>query len=122
MSSLRLRLTGSIQLDLLRKTQGSYVDGIWVAGTEDVVTIAANIQPLKEAELAIMPEADRTKVWLKLYSPSPIRTDKQGTDGHDADQFVFEGDRFKVMKVEHYSMGVQDHYKAVAARVEISAK
>lgn len=115
-------LTKKIPLNLLRKTAGSYVDGEWVEGTQTTVPIEVNIQPLKEAELMLLPEADRGKQWWKMYSASEIRMDKQGTSGWSADEFVYQGDRYKVMKVENTSMGILNHWKALAARTELSAE
>lgn len=118
----RFLLTKKIPLDLLRKTAGSYVDGEWVEGTETTVPVEVNIQPLKEAELLFLPEADRGKQWWKVYSASEIRMDKQGDSGWSADEFVYQGDRYKVMKVENTSMGILNHWKALAARMELSAE
>lgn len=115
-------LTKKIPLDLLRKTAGSYVDGEWVEGTETTVPVEVNIQPLKEAELLLLPEADRGKQWWKMYSASEIRMDKQGTSGWSADEFIYQGDRYKVMKVENYQMSILNHWKALAARLELSAE
>ena len=115
-------LTKKIPLTLIRSAAGSYVDGEWVEGTETNVSIDVNIQPLKEAELLLLPEADRGKQWWKMYSASEIRMDKQGTSGWSADEFVYQGDRYKVMKVENYAMSILNHYKALAARMELSAE
>ena len=115
-------LTKKIPLDLLRKTAGSYVDGEWVEGTETNIPIEVNIQPLKEAELLLLPEADRGRQWWKMYSASEIRMDKQGASGWAADEFVYQGDRYKVMKVENTMMGILNHFKALAARMELSAQ
>lgn len=114
-------LTKKIPLTLIRSSAGSYVDGEWVEGTETNITIDVNIQPLKPSELLILPEADRSRQWWKVYSASEIRMDKQGTSGWSADEFVYQGDRYKVMKVENYSMGILNHFRALAARMEISA-
>lgn len=113
-------LTKKIPLDFFRKTQGQYVDGEWVEGVESTVTLEVNIQPLKEAELMLLPEADRGKQWWKIYCAEQIRMDKQGDTGWDADEFVYQGDRYKVMKVENYAMGILNHFKALAARMELT--
>ena len=118
----QFKLTKKIPLTLIRSSAGSYVDGEWVEGTETSVPIEVNIQPLKEAELMLLPEADRGKQWWKVYSASEIRMDKQGTSGWAADEFVYQGDRYKVMKVENYQMSILDHYRALAARMELSAE
>lgn len=117
----RFLLTKKIPLDILRKTAGQFVNGRWVDGAETIVPIEVNIQPLKEAELMLLPEADRAKQWYKVYSASEIRIDRQGANGWSADEFVFEGERYKFMKVEHYSMGILNHWKGLAARKELSA-
>lgn len=118
----RFQLTKKIPLTLIRKAAGEYVSGRWVEGLETLVPIEVNIQPMKEEELLILPEADRARQWYKVYSDSEIRADKQGVGGYSADEFEFEGDRYKVMKVRHYSMGILNHFRAMAARVELSAK
>ena len=115
-------LTKKIPLTLYRTTQGSYVDGEWVEGTEAEVPVEVNIQPFKDEDLLLLPESDRAREWYKLYCADEIRMDKQGTSGWQADEFVWEGDRYKVMKVKHYPMSILDHYRATAARLEISAE
>ena len=114
-------LTKKIPLTIIRSTQGSYVNGEWVEGTETQVPLEVNIQPFKDQDLLLLPEADRSREWYKIYCANEIRMDKQGTSGWSADEFVYEGDRYKVMKVKFYKMGILDHYKAHAARLEISA-
>lgn len=120
MSSLILNLTGKIPITLLRKVQGAWVNGKWVEGIETPVVIDVNIQPIKGHELLMFPEADRTKEWYKLYSASEIRTDKEGTNGWEADEFVYEGQRYKVVKTQTHRMGLLNHTKAWAARIELT--
>ena len=115
-------LTKKIPLTIYRTSaQGTYVDGEWVEGTETQVPLEVNIQPFKDQDLLLLPEADRSREWYKIYCADEIRMDKQGTSGWSADEFVYEGNRYKVMKVKFYEMGILDHYRATAARLEISA-
>lgn len=114
-------LTKKIPLTIIRSTQGGYVNGGWVEGTETQVPLEVNIQPFKDQDLLLLPEADRSREWYKIYCADEIRMDKQGTSGWSADEFVYEGNRYKVMKVKFYEMGILDHYRATAARLEISA-
>lgn len=118
----RFLLTKTIPLTILRKTKGSYVNGDWVEGVETKVPLDVNIQPFKDEDLLLLPEAGRSREWYKLYCADEIRMDKQGDDGWAADEFVYEGDRYKVMKVRSYHMGTLDHFRATAARMEISAE
>lgn len=113
-------LVHKIPLTIERRTAGGYVDGDWVEGTLTNIPIEVNIQPAKDHELLMLPESERSKEWYKLYSTSEIRTQLEGTGGHDADEFVFEGKRFKVMKARHYGMGVLDHFRGLAVRIELT--
>ena len=115
-------LTKKIPLTVYRTTaQGSYVNGSWVAGSTVEVVREVNIQPFKDEELLLLPEADRSREWYKLYCAEDFIADKPGTSGTIADEFVWNGDRYKVMKVKAYGMSVLDHYKVHAARLEVSA-
>jgi hypothetical protein len=113
-------LTKKIPITILRRVAGTYVDGDWVEGTTSNVPIEVNIQPARDHELMIFPESERSKEWYKLYSASEMRTQLEGVGGYDADEFVFEGKRFKVMKVRHYGMGILDHFRAFAVRIELT--
>lgn len=120
MSIPSFSLTRKIPLTLLRKVQGAWVNGKWVEGTETEVEIQVNIQPVKPHELLQFPEADRSREWYKVYSASDMRTDREGADGWEADEFMFEGQRYKVMKTSTYRMQILDHCKAWAARIELT--
>ena len=123
MLKLQFLLTKKIPLTIYRTTQGSYVDGEWVEGTEVEVPLEVNIQPFRDKDLLLLPESDRSREWYKLYCVDEVRMDKQGVAGWQADEFILDGDRYKVMKVKPYDkMGILDHWKAHAARLEVSAE
>jgi hypothetical protein len=105
----------------LKRSQGSYVNGKWIDGIATSTTIEANVQPTPAKELALLPEADRTKEWITVYSVSEMRTAKEGSGGWTADLIVWKGNNYKVMKSQHWEMGTLDHYKAMASREPISA-
>ena len=117
MSQPRFSLTKTVPLTLKRpSTVGGYVDGVWQEATTSDVVIQANIQPVKDEELMLFPESERSKEWYKIYSTSEIKTTKEGVGGWDADRFQWKGDWYRVMKVRVYQMGILDHYRAMAAR------
>ncbi len=113
-------LTKTVPLTIYRKTQGSYVDGEWVDGTETEVALNVNIQPLKPSELLQLPESERTKQWYKVYCADEIRTELEGASGWDADEFVWQGSRYRVMKSKNYAMSTLDHYCVYAARISLT--
>lgn len=126
MTSPTFQLTKKIPITLHRRVKGSYVNGIWVDGATSDVVIEANVQPMKDHELMLMPEAERSKEWLKVYSASEIRAQVEGTNGWDSDEFEFDSMEdgktyiFKIMKVRRYKMSILDHWRAIACRKEIT--
>ena len=116
-------LTKKIPLTVYRTSaQGTYVDGEWVAASADEVIREVNIQPFKDEELLLLPEADRSREWYKLYCAEDLIADKPGASGTIADEFIWNGDRYKVMKVKRYQMQTLDHFRAMASRLEVSAE
>lgn len=115
-------LTHKIPLTIYRRSAGSFVDGDWVEGSTTEVGIYVNIQPLKPYEILQLPESERTRVWWKLYSADLLRTEKEGPGGYDADEFIFKGDRYKVMKVDNWleGMSILEHCRAQAVRIELT--
>lgn len=113
-----LQATGRVTLVLNRPTGsgGAYVEGIWVATATTPVDIQANVQPAGYKETMILEATDRSKKAMKLYSPDPIYGEEENENG--ADEFEWEGDTFRIMKVLNYSMGFLDHFKAIAVMKE----
>lgn len=115
------RWVGKVKLPIERATPGQWIGGRWVEGEAVEVEIEANVQPLKFHEILQMPEGDRTKEWIKIYSAEELYTSQEGADGRQADIILWEGKKFKVMQCHHYNMGVLDHFSARAAREPVSA-
>lgn len=115
-------LTHKIPLTIFRKSEGSYVNGRWVEGSTSEIVLQVNIQPLKPYEILMLPEADRTRTWVKFYSADYARTLKEGEGGWAADEFIWKNDRYKIMKVDDWTngMGILEHVKIQAARIELT--
>lgn len=115
-------LTHKIPLTIFRKSEGSYVNGRWVEGSISEIVLQVNIQPLKPYEILMLPEADRTRAWVKFYSADYARTLKEGTGGWSADEFIWKNGRYKIMKVDDWTngMGILEHVEIQAARIELT--
>lgn len=116
-------LTKKLPITVYRKGKDTVVKGRPVPAVETSFVVEANVQPFNYRDLMVLPESDRTKEWIKVYVATSeiLRTARQGSDGYDADEVLWNGERFKVMRLQSYAMGVLDHVKAICARVEISA-
>lgn len=113
-------LTKTVPITVYRRSQGSYVDGVWTDGIETSTVVNVNIQPLKPSEIMMMPESERTKEWYKLYSAEELKTLQEGNSGWSADEFTWNGYRYRVMKVYSFGMGTLNHFKAWAARIPVT--
>ena len=117
-----LLLVGNTTLDVTRTSAQTWVNGRPVPGTSEVVQIVANVQPvLKSTDTLLLPEADRSKAVLKVYTRGDaLRQLREGSGGWSADRFMWDGELYEVMKVINYGMGVLNHYKALCSRVEVT--
>lgn len=117
-----LFLVGRTTLDVTRTQASTYVNGRPVPGTSEVVQVVCNVQPvLKSSDTLMLPEADRSKACLKVYTNGgALKSLREGGNGLSADRFYWDGDLYEVMKVISYKMGTLDHFKAVCMRVELT--
>lgn len=117
-----LFLVGNTTLQVTRTTATQYVNGRPVPGTSEVVEVVCNVQPvLKSSDTILLPESDRSKACLKVYTKgSELKALKEGGNGWAPDRFIWKGDLYEVMKVISYDMGVLNHYKAICMRVELT--
>lgn len=111
---------GRTTLQVTRRQAATYDRGRPVPGTEEVVEVVCNVQPvLKATDTLLLPEADRSKASIKVYTQGDeLRALKEGDGGWAADRFEWQGDVYEVMKVINYAMGVLNHHKAICQRVE----
>jgi hypothetical protein len=117
MSIPQFTLTKKIPLTIYRREAGDYVNGRWVEGALVPIIREVNIQPLKPAEILMLPEADRTRESYKLYCAEDLREQLEGPNGYDSDEFDWQGGRYKVMKRLNFAMGTLDHWKVIASRI-----
>lgn len=116
------QLTNKVPVKATRVSAGAWVGGRWVEGEGKEIIINGNVQPLRFHEILQLPESDRTKEWIKIYSAEEMYTEQESAeDGRSADIIHWQGKDFKVMQCRHYSMGILDHYAALAARIPVSA-
>lgn len=117
-----LLLTGQTTLDVIRREAETIVRGRPSPGVESIVQVVCNVQPvLKLTDTYLLPEADRSRATLKVYTKgASLRERTEGVNGFAADRFYWKGQLFEVMKVIDYDMGVLNHYKALCMRVELT--
>lgn len=102
---------------ITRSAAGSYVDGRFVDGATEEISIVASIQQDRPRpdELLHLPESDRTREAVRIYTNTALRTANE-TNGTIADYLTWDGEQWEVVKVESWVLGIV-HYKAIALRV-----
>ena len=95
---------------------GSYVNRRWVAGASSTSTISASVQPAGPRDLMHLPEGDRTKGAVKIYTDSEL-SEGDESQGFDPDQITWNGEQWEVQQVWRNALGI-GHHKAMAVRVE----
>lgn len=120
MSIAQFSLVNKVPILISRHEQDTYVKGKPVEGAETLVTIQANVHPFSDYQVMMLPEADRTKSWVWLFTSDLVRQKKEGVSGNGADRFDWLGDTYEVRAVQTYVMRIQDHREARCVRVELS--
>lgn len=105
---------------LRRYEAGEYVKGRWVAGgTYTETSIIASIQPVTGKERELLPEGERTKEVIRIYTKYGLRQaiEQQNVKG---DQISYKGRVYEVRMVETWDFDWNDmaHFKAIAVMVE----
>ena len=95
---------------------GSYgTDGLYVMPSSTTVPMRGNIQPMGDSEILLMPEGDRLKECIVVYSDQKLYAEME-TNQRPADVVQYNGNRYKVVKVKDYSqvpIGLK-HYRSQA--------
>lgn len=118
---LLLPLTGSVSIAVTRVSEGSWDKGIHVPAEPKTIYLKASVQPLlKGTDLQMLPEGDRMREVIKIYTTQPLYARSEGVSGQTPDIVIYRNKRYEVMKVIEYTMGALDHFKAIAVRKEIT--
>jgi len=120
MSIAQFSLVRKVPITILRHSEGTFVDGDWVEGPETEVVVQANVHPFSDYQVSILPESDRSRSWMWMFTSDLVRQKKEGVGGYGADRFLWDGDMYEVMKTQNFKMGVQDHFEIQAARIELT--
>lgn len=102
----------------LRRTAAGSRDalGDFVAGTTSTSSIKASVQPLTGKDADSLPEGERHKDWLKLYTRTELRPVSQHA-GSAGDRVEVDGITYEVRTVKRYR-AVCPHYRADVVRTQ----
>lgn len=98
---------------------GGYTGGVYVAGAPQTFTVQMSIQPMNGKEVLKLPEAQRTRQWVKGYSSEALFTSEQAAS-KKADHVSLNGRVFEVMTVEYWESAgntIVPYWKVTMAEV-----
>lgn len=101
---------------------GTRVKGVWTNGDLAApVTFTASIQPLTYADTMKLPEGERTKDYVRIYTTTQLRQTSE-QDKTKGDIVDFKGRRYEVQKVAGWPdvppTSDLTHFKFIASRFE----
>ena len=93
-------------------------DGRFTAGALTDTTIQASVQPVNGQELQTLPEGDRQRDWLKVYTLATLKTNNQHTQ-IPADRIVIDTIVYEVRQVWPWrTRAPLPHFKAFIVRLQ----
>jgi len=100
----------------LRSAAGVYTSGKWVPGAESTIDLVGSAQPATPNELLQLPEGDRTRATIAVWTNTALYTANEGT-ATPPDRIVWAGEQWEVQKVNQWDLGLA-HCHVLATRVE----
>lgn len=102
----------------ITRVKGESVTGRFQETKRETRTITGVICPMKTKELELLPEGDRNKGGITIYTLEPLYgtrlNQKTGKDGYFADEVTYHGEQWKV--VDDSNRSESGFYKANAVR------
>ena len=98
--------------------EGSWNKGEFQPPTKLTRDVVASVQPMNASDIFKLPEGERTKEWLKMYTEDRI-FESQEDRNQQADVVIRDGKRFKVKGVANYNIGTSlPHYKVMLCKMD----
>jgi hypothetical protein len=107
----------SVIVTLTRSAPGSYsATGFYSADSTTDSEVLAIIAPASPRELEMLPEGERTKEVISVFTKEQLRTLVEGTGGTPADRITYNGKVWEVKQVNDYGSQA-GYYFALATRL-----
>lgn len=106
------------ELNVYRKSDGSFIDGYWQDGEESSFNILASVQGTDAEVLQTLPEGYRTRESYTLFTDSELKTALTGT--RTPDIVEINAEKFIVARVSPWQhLDPTKHYEVVVVRENV---
>ena len=92
---------------------GAVENGRFRPGPSDTFKVRAMIQPMTGEQLLRLPEGERTRERIVIFTAEQLRTTRQ-SEVAMADRVAYRGEQFEVESVEAWA----GYYRCIGAKVE----
>lgn len=100
---------------------GEYVKGVYQPGDTTELEIPASVQPMKPNERLLLPEGQRTKEVVKIFTVERLcTTDERG--GTKADIITSKGRLFEIAGVDDWTKTDLPHFMSIGVKVDGEGK
>ncbi len=114
-----MSILGAELITLRTFAAGSWdASGVFVPGASTDTTISGSVQPLEGEDREILPEGERHRDGIKVYTKSAVRPVDQYT-AESAQHFIVDGVVYEIWNAKRWR-DVIVHTKALALRVQES--
>jgi len=103
-------------LTVTRLSPGAYVNGLWVEGSEETLTVRVSVQPTSPEDMQSLPEGRRERKSYTLFGGERLRSVE---DGANPDRVEINGDMFEVVLSSEWCNGLINHNRSIAQRVDV---
>ena len=101
---------------ITRHAAGSYVNGLFVAGSPSTITIQASIQPATGEDIKALPEGRRLDDYVKVYTDADLQVLEE-VNGLQPDKLTWRGHTYECISSDVRQMGVINHFKYIFSKV-----
>lgn len=104
-------------LTVKRQSEGAWVNGFWVAGSETTLTIQASAQPANADDMQLLPDGKRLQGAYKIYTDADLIVAIEGVT-QVADKVVINGQDYEISAANPWQNGIIPHNEFMATRVQ----
>jgi len=98
-----------------RRAATTYVNGKAVAGAESDVVVNGSLQPMNAREVMLLPEGQRTRENLKIYTDTVLNPAEKET-GKPADRLTIGSYVYEVTGMENWTQSDIPFYKVILTK------
>ncbi len=96
------------KIEVTTYVDSKYVKGVWKKGLETTITVDAFVHPCSGKDLLSLPEGERVKQTLKIYTDEKLK---------DSDIICIRSEKYKVYNVEDW-VGSLPFYHSLGVKIE----